>query len=187
MTGDIFSYILLAGIVGGGIWGITVKVREFSSFVKTNGWEPVKKKMRDFFITILRVTIYTLVGIGYLSGFVLIPLYFEGMLENESWTNSFILAYILFGLLAFYYVNGIKRKKTKRITAILKSDFDDFKKGLKEFIQGIGTLAKGLLILAGWLLAIGAIILAFVLFGWLIASLSATTIVIILLVLILLK
>src|SRR3989344_7397992 len=105
MTGDILSYILLAGIVGGGIWGITVKVKEFSNFVKANGWQSIRKKVRDFFITILRVTIYTVIGIGYLSGFVLVPMYFEEILENENYTNSFILVYLFLGLVAFYYVN----------------------------------------------------------------------------------
>ncbi len=188
MTEDtIVLYILLAGIIGGGIWGISVKVREFSSFVKINGWQAVKKKLRDFFITILHMTIYALVGIGYLSGFVFITLYFDGILENEIYMSLFILAYLLLGLLIGYYINGIKRRKTKSIISILKQDFTSFKKSLREFIQGIGTLAKGLLVLAGWLLVIGAIILAFVLFGWFIVSLSATTIIIILLVLILLK
>ena len=70
---------------------------------------------------------------------------------------------------------------------IFNQDFVVLKEQFKEFIRGIGTLAKAILILVGWLLAIGAIILAFVLFGWFIASLGATTIIIILLVLILLK
>ena len=118
---------------------------------------------------------------------MLVPIYFEEILENENYTNSFILVYLFLGLVAFYYVNGIKRREIKNIILILSQDFDGFKKGIKEFIQGMGTLAKSLLVLAGWLLAIGAIILVFVLFGWFIASLSATTIIIILLVLILLK
>ena len=125
---------------------------------------------------------------NFITGILAILVVFVGgILENENYNTIFVPAYLLLGLIAVYYVNGIKRQKTKNLIVILKSDFNDFKKGLKEFIQGIGTLAKSLLVLAGWLLFIGAIILAFVLFGWFIASLSATTIIIILLVMILLK
>ena len=186
MTGDIFSYILLAGIIGGGIWGISVKVREFSGFVKKNGWQPIRKKIRDFFVTILRVTIYSIIGIGYLSGFVLVPLYFDGMLENEDYTNVFIVTYLFLGLIIFYYVNGIKRKNTKNLIKMLSQDFTGFKNGIKEFIQGVGTLTKTLLILVGWLLAIAAGIGVIALGIWLIVALGPLWIIAIVLSLILL-
>ncbi len=115
---DIFSYILLIALFGGA-WGIYIKIKEFSKFLKENGWQPVRKKIRNFFSVILCVTIYTLIGIGYLSGFVLVPIYFEKILGNENYTNLFILTYLFLGLIAFYYVNGIKRRETKNIIVIL--------------------------------------------------------------------
>ena len=186
MTEDIFSYILLAGIVGGGIWGISVKVREFSNFVKKNGWHPVRNKIRQFFINVLRITIYIVIGLGYLSSFVFIPLQFEGILENEEYTNAFILGYLFLGLLVFYYVNGIKRRGTKSPTTILSQDFVSFKNGVREFIQEFGTLVKALFVLGGWLLAILAGIAVIALGVWLIVALGPLWIIAIVLILILL-
>ena len=60
---DIFSYILLIALFGGA-WGIYIKIKEFSKFLKENGWQPVRKKIRNFFSVILCLTIYTLIGNG---------------------------------------------------------------------------------------------------------------------------
>jgi len=182
--GDIFSYILLAGIIGGGIWGVTVKVRKFFNFINKNGWQPIRKKVRDFFIRILQVTIYTIVGMSYLSGLVFVPLYFDEMLENESYANLFIFAYLILGLLVGYYVNGTKRQKTKNFIEILSQDFTGFKNWIKDFVQGIGTLIKALLVLAGWLLAIAAVIGLIALSIWLIVALGPLWIIVIILILI---
>ncbi len=186
MTEDIFSYVLLSGIIAGGIWGISIKVREFSSFLKKNGWQPVRNKIRQFFINILRITIYTVVGLGYLSGLVFIPLQFEGIIENEEYINTFILGYLFLGLLVFYYVNGIKRRETKNIKSILSQDFTSFKNEVGEFIQGFGTLMKVLFVLGGWLLAILAGIAITALGIWLIIALGPLWIIAIVLILILL-
>lgn len=190
MAGDIFSYILLAGIVCGGIWGIMIKVREFSSFIKKNGWQPIRKKTHDFFIKILRITIYTLIGIGYLSIPVLIPLRFDWVLENEDYINVLIFSYLFLGLLALYYINGIKRRNTKNLITMFLQDFIDFKNGIKEFlhgfIQGGWILTKILLVLAGWLLAIAAGIGVIALCIWLIVALGPLWIITIILLLILL-
>ncbi len=147
----------------------------------------LERESSFFFRALLRVVTISLIVILYLAGLVFIPLYFDGLLQNDTYASMFYVPYFLFGAFIFYYLNGIKRKKTKNIKLIVCQDLGDFKNGVKKFIQGIGVLSKGLLILAAWLLAIGAIILVFILFGWLIFSLSATTIIILLLVLILLK
>jgi len=186
MTGDIFFYTLLVGIIGGVIWSISVKVREFSSFVKKNGWHPVKKKIFDFFLMILHVIIYSIIGAGYLSGFVLIPLYFDWMLENEDYTNTFIVTYLFLGMIAFYYVNGIKRKNTKNLINILSQDFTGFKNGIKEFVQEVFILIKALLVLSGWLVAIFVGIGVIVLGIWLIVAIGPLWIIAIVLILILL-
>ncbi len=184
MIEDIFSYILLAGIIGGGIWGISVKVREFSSFVKKNGWRPVRNKIMQFFTNVLQVTIYTVLGLGYLSGFVFIPLQFEGILENEEYTSAFVLGYLCLGLLVFYYVNGMKRRGTKNPTTILSQDFVSFKNGVKEFIQEFGALLNTLFVLGKWLLAILAGIAIIALGIWLIVILGPLWIIAIVLILI---
>ena len=121
---------------------------------------------------ILQKAILPLSILLYLSGFVF-PFYFDWFLKNDSYLSLFIVAYPIFGVIGYYYINGAKRRNTKNIKNILGQDLVDSKKVFINFI-----------ILAG---ATGAIILAFVLFGWFIASLSATTIIIILLILILLK
>ena len=143
--------------------------------------------MLNFFKNILQLFIFLLILMLYFSGFVLIPSYFELIIKDELYIKLFFIGYLLLGAIICYYASGIKRRKTKNILIILGQDLIDFKKCFIEFIKGIGTLAKGLLILTGFLLAIGAIILVFIFFGWLVFSLSATTIIIILLVLILLK
>lgn len=174
------------GIISGGIWGVTVKVKEFSNFIKKNGWQPIKKNVHDFFMTILRVIVYIIIGIGYLSGFIFIPIYFEVLLQNENRTTSFILIYLFLGLVAFYYISGTRRKETKNIIVMLESDFDDFKNGIKEFVQGVGTLTKALLVLVGWLLAIVAVIGVIALGIWLIVALGPLWVIAIVLILILL-
>lgn len=124
---------------------------------------------------ILRKTILPFILILYLSGFIL-PFYLNDFFQDNLYINLFIVAYpiyLILGVIGYYYLNGTKRRKTKNIKSILSQDLIDSKKSFIQFI-----------ILAG---ATGAIILSFVLFGWLIASLSATTIIIILLILILIK
>ncbi len=186
MAEDIFSYVLLIGIVSSGIWGISVKVRELSSFVKKNGWRPIRNKIKQFFINILRVTVYTIVGLGYLFGLVFIPIRFEWILGNEARTNVFMICYLFLGFLVFYYMNGTKRRGTKNPVAILSEDFISFKNGIKEFIQGLDVLMTVLFALGRWLLTILGVITITVLGVWLIVALGPLWIIAIILTLILL-
>jgi len=188
MIENIFAILIWTGLIVGAVWGISVKTRELKAFVKKNGWGPVKVKVWKLFKEFSYKLTFGLLILGYLLGSVYLSLSLEDNTSiNKDYIGYIISLYFFIGFTIFYYANGIIRRKTKNIKIIFNQDFVVLKEKFKEFIQGIGTLAKAILILAGWLLAIGAIILAFILFGWFIASLSATTIIIILLVLIVLK
>lgn len=152
----------------------------------------MKKLVTSFCVLIARVFFWTVIVSIYLSGFIAIPAFFRYLeiLDTDYMVDNagfFVFAYLLFGIFLYYYIEGVRRRKTRDIKVLVVQDLALLKKRFKEFMRGVAALAKGVFIVICWLLAVGAIILMFVLFGWFIASLSATTIIIILLVLILLK
>lgn len=184
MPEQIFGILLLAGIAIGGIWGIYIKTKEFSDFVKKNGWKQVGQNIVNFSVKILRIPFFVLIGILYLSGFLLVPLYLDEVVQSDNYTNLFALVYFLVSLFAFYYANGTKRRETKNIVSMIRQDFAGFKDGLKEFIAGAETLTKMFLILLGWLLRIAIGILLIALTIWLILAIGPLWIIAIVAVLI---
>lgn len=162
----------------------------------------VLQKLKEFIIGFLWIIIKSLVIIftvtPYIFGLFYISQYLYKIQVSET---LFILSqagYTLLFLSLVYYLFAIRRRKTKNIIKILDLDFFELKKFISvnilnlkrnfyEFVKNTIELIKALAILFGFLMVAGLIIFAFVSFGWLIASLSATTVIIILLVLILLK
>jgi hypothetical protein len=179
---DLFSIVLIAILFVGGIWSLNVKRREFLKFVKENGWSSVRSIIRNFFIRTIKLTGLVLGITFYFLGLILIPLYFEG--SNETLASWLTVGYLLIGIFTYYYITGIKRRYTKNIVLIFKTDLADFKKNTLRTVKDVYGLTVILLKFAGILFVI---ILAVVLFGWFIASLSSMTIIIFLLILILLK
>lgn len=184
MIEDIFSYILLAVIFIGGIWGIYIKTKDFSNFVKKSGWRPVRKKIQSFFVRIWWVVLFTLIGVGYFSGFALIISIFS---ENENYANTFILAYLFLGFFILYYVQGSQRRKTKNINTIFTRDILCLRDGFKDFIKGIWFLVEALLVLAGRLFVFVAVIGLIALGTWLLIAIGPLWIIAVVLILILIS
>lgn len=91
-----------------------------------------------------------------------------------------IWVYLLLTLLAVFYVNNRKIIKEKGWLGFLQQTKDKFIVSTKSLLTLIGILSLSVL-----LIVLGGISLAFL--GWIVASLSATTIIIISLILILFK
>lgn len=134
----------------------------------------------------LRLTLYTIGLTAYLIGFGLI----DNLLENTVkiiLKDSIILTYYFFGIFILYYLDAISRQNTRSLFNIIRQDLQYLKNGIQRTVKSIRNLFNALFTLIKWLVILGAIILIFILLGWGVASMSATTIIIVLLVLILLK
>lgn len=98
------------------------------------------KNIKNCFIEIIKITTALILIIFYLSGFVFIPVKFSVIIESKQYTYIFMYVYLLLGLITFYYINGILRRKTKNLKQIFLLDFISFKKELGELIQDVKNL-----------------------------------------------
>lgn len=159
----------------------------------------IAQETYNFFLKVIYWTMFYAIFLTLITLFVLGFVYLMEQLSDTDYTETIIsVLYSILWVLGVYYLFGIKRINTKSLAKMLRQDFYKIKKFTKEFptllktflseLFGISVdIIKLLAMLLGSLMLIILTILAFVSFGWMIASLSATTVIIILLIMILLK
>ncbi len=150
----LFSILFLGAIFAGALWGINIKRKEFSIFVKDKGWAEVRLRIKNSLIKVFRFVGIILLILTYLVGIVGIPLYFEEFFKDGN-TDWFIVLYLLFGIFIYYYLTGIKRRGTKNIQLMVKEDSVEVKKSTLQILNELWTLIKSLVILAVFIGVIG--------------------------------
>jgi Ca2+/Na+ antiporter len=130
-----------------------------------------KTKLNKILREILKFLLYTFLGLVYLVFLGLTVLIF-----GEGSITYFLILSVFFGL----YLQRRRQIKEKGLSTVIKE-------AKKEFIVNTKTLfyVLGVLIVSIFLIILGGSM--FVILGWVLTGLSATSIIIVLLILILLK
>jgi hypothetical protein len=178
---DWWGILFSTALMFAGIWSIFYKIRELSNFIKKRGWGAVGRNVLNFFIIILKIG----VSIVYALGFILVPVYFDNVLRVKDY-NTFFAVYFAVGLFAFYYANGLRRRKTCNISLMLSHDIHGLQNALNTAIQDLGKFVEILFKLVGWLIVAVVVLTLAALAIWLVIAIGPLWIIAIALVLILL-
>jgi hypothetical protein len=177
-----FSFILLGVITIGGLWGIYIRLKEFASFLRKNGWNglwvKVKQGLKDF----ARVFSKVLGILAYAGLFI-----FGGVMVDEAFLGLYAWTFLLLSLVIFAYSRKAMKVKVYNPISLSRIIYRDTKDSVKRFIKDLREVSFGLIKILAGLLVILLITVLIVVFGVWFFSLSSTTIIIILLILILLR
>jgi len=145
----------------------------------------IAKKIGLRVLEYIKFLVITIAYLVIFFGLVLIANNYMG--ENFALFISFI--FLILTVLFFVYFSQRRKldKNHKGFKNVILQIKMNTTKGVNETCGELKKLFTGLFYLAVILVVICAIILSFVFFGWIISGISATTIIIVLLVLILLK
>lgn len=182
---DFFAYFFLLLIVIGGLWSIHNRERKLARYVEIHGWKVVRKNVRDSLVRFAYLIAIYLAFTFYICGVVVIPLYFDSLTRNVDTVYLFVSIYFAVGLAIWYFVSGVKRRKTKNIKIILSQDFHYLVNVFENFLNELTDIFNGLLSITGWLLKVFMWVVLVGLCIWIIVALGPLWIIAIVLILIL--